>query len=122
VLIVIEDEESVRDIIETVLVREGYEVLLAVDGIVGEQLVAEHARRASLVVLDWNVPGRSGTELHAAIRRASPTLPILVTSGSTDGELTAVLEGDRYSVSLSKPWRIRALVSLVTQLLSGASG
>src|SRR5947208_10437819 len=75
-VLVIEDEPGIVDFLRRGLEAEGYAVESALDGLDGE-------RRAlgggfDVVVLDLMLPGRSGLEVLASLRRARPALPVIV--------------------------------------------
>lgn len=75
-ILVVEDETGIADFLARGLGAEGYEVTLAADGVSGERLALSPG--PDLVVLDRMLPGRDGIEVLAAIRRAKPTLPVIL--------------------------------------------
>jgi DNA-binding response OmpR family regulator len=75
-VLVIEDEPGILDFIARGLAEEGYAVLCALDGLEGERLAL--AENIDLVVLDLMLPGRSGWEILAAIKRQRPALPVVL--------------------------------------------
>jgi DNA-binding response OmpR family regulator len=81
-IVVVEDEEAIADFLVRGLEAEGFEVLLATDGNGGEQLALND--EVDLVVLDRMLPGRSGTEVLAAIRATKPTLPVIFLSAKAE--------------------------------------
>ena len=62
-LLLIDDEQTVRESIAQILVEEGYEVITAVDGLEGLRCYAEAEERPSLVILDLSRPGMSNIEV-----------------------------------------------------------
>lgn len=81
-IVVVEDEEAIADFLLRGLEGEGYEVLVAADGIAGERLALDED--ADLVVLDRMLPGRDGNEVLAAIRAARPSLPVIFLSARAE--------------------------------------
>lgn len=75
-ILVIEDSVDIAEAIESKLVRAGHHVTLAQDGISGEEL-AIHGE-FDVVVLDINLPARSGFEVMAHMRERSSPTPVLV--------------------------------------------
>ncbi len=75
-ILVVEDEAGIADFIARGLESEGHGVTLAADGVSGERLALDAA--VDLVVLDRMLPGRDGLEVLAAIRRAKPSLPVIM--------------------------------------------
>jgi putative two-component system response regulator len=86
VILVVEDDLSVRTLGTRLLEREGYHVIAVADGEAGYRAVAEHA--PDLVLLDVGLPKLDGFELTRALRRdpRTATLPILLVTGRTNSE------------------------------------
>ncbi len=116
-ILIVDDESAVADLIEAVLVDEGYTVAIARDGIQGILLARDW--KPDLVLMDVMLPGVDGT---TAIRRlkndpATADLPIVAMSaGRTirrqSNELTDA------DAALSKPFDIEALLAQIEFLLS----
>lgn len=75
-MLLVEDEPGIVDFVCRGLEGEGFFVVSATDGIEGERLAL--AESFDVVVLDLMLPGRDGTEILAALRRAKPNLPVIV--------------------------------------------
>lgn len=92
-LMVVDDEESIRDILADILSDEGYDVLEAEDGQVAMKLFEEHD--IALVLSDIRMPGMSGLELLEKVKELSPeTQVIIMTShASFDTALAAMRNG-----------------------------
>jgi PAS domain S-box-containing protein len=80
-LLVVDDEVSLRRLLETALTRKGYTVTSAGDGLEAIELVADPSRRFDLVLLDLNMPGATGIEVFKVLKAARPDIPVLVLSG-----------------------------------------
>jgi DNA-binding response OmpR family regulator len=108
---VVEDEPGIVDFVRRGLEAEGFHVEAALDGAEGERMV--FADSFDAVVLDLMLPGRPGLEILASVRRARPTLPVIVLSAL--GELEDRVGGlDAGAVDyLVKPF---SLVELVARL------
>jgi|SRR5664279_3124650 len=81
-ILVVEDETGIADFLSRGLEAEGYAVTVAGDGVSGEKLALSPG--TDLVVLDRMLPGRDGLEVLAAIRRAKPTLPVIMLTAKTE--------------------------------------
>lgn len=81
VVLVVDDEEAVRNLTRSVLERSGYEVLLAADGAGAIEVFRAHRDRIAVVLLDQTMPEMSGPEALAAIRAIAPQVPVWLTSG-----------------------------------------
>ncbi len=109
-ILIAEDEPAFRHLLEDVLIKWGYEVIVSCDGNEAWQLLhTEDAPR--LLVLDWKMPGLDGLEICRRIRkqRVGPyTYVILLTSQQRDADLVAGMEAgaDDY---ITKPLNINEL-------------
>jgi len=110
-VLVVEDEPGIVDFVRRGLEGEGFVVESALDGIEGERLAL--AGGFDAVVLDLMLPGRSGLEILASLRRASPSLPVIVLSAR--GEIEDRVVGlDAGAVDyLVKPFSMAELVARV---------
>ena len=85
VVLVVDDEESVRALARSVLERLGYRVLQAADGVQALDLVREMGAAIQLVILDQTMPRLSGSETLRQMRKIAPALPVVLTSGYEPG-------------------------------------
>src|SRR3954467_10117410 len=93
-ILIVDDEEVLRDVLETVLRREGFEVLLAASG--EEALnVLDGDENVDLVILDIMRPGISGIDTLRSIRVSTPSLPVIIITAfsSIDGAIQAMKHG-----------------------------
>ncbi|MBK8461913.1 MAG: response regulator transcription factor [Nigerium sp.] len=114
VVLIVEDEGSYRDALSFMLTREGFEVILASDGVEG---LAQFERfGADIVLLDLMMPGLSGTEVCRRLRQTS-TVPIIMVT-ARDAEIDKVvgleLGADDY---VTKPFSHRELVARIRAVL-----
>jgi DNA-binding NtrC family response regulator len=108
VVILVDDEETVRWVARRILETDGWEVLEAGDGQAALQLIGTHEGRLDLVVTDLNIPRVSGRELAEVLSVFRPGLPVL---GIT-GFLSAV-NHDRRLPILPKPFTAGSLLQAV---------
>jgi len=117
-ILVIDDDEELRDTIAVLLEREGFRPVLAADGQAG--LDAAFASQPSLILVDLRMPGLSGTDVCKRIRAAGLPVPIIVLSAVGD-ELDKVLlleiGADDYVV---KPFGTRELLARIRAVLRRA--
>ncbi|MGB4441407.1 MAG: response regulator transcription factor [Coriobacteriia bacterium] len=118
-ILVVDDEEPIRKIVEYALTEAGYEVHLAQDGEGAQFLIAEV--KPDLVVLDVMLPGKSGLDI-ARDLRATSGVPIIMLSARGD-EVDRILGlefgADDY---VTKPFSPRELVSRVKAILRRVDG
>ena len=79
-ILVVEDDESVRDLVTEILVREGYQTVAAGDG--SEALEKFALEEPDLLITDFFMPQMDGYELCRQVRQSS-SLPILLISGES---------------------------------------
>ena len=119
-ILIIEDDNSLRDMLATVLRAEGYTVAEAIDGRDG---VDKHREQpADLVLTDVIMPRMDGLETIGALRRATPDLAIVAMSGTTECGLylrMSELLGAHWT--LPKPFSRMALLEAVGKALAAAS-
>ena len=114
-----EDDWNIRSLVATVLKDAGFEVCEATDGESLMARFAELADRASLLVLDVNLPRRSGLDCLREIRAVAADTPAIVITGGA--ALMNADELDRYTVLLRKPFSMGELKQQAAKLVCGHS-
>ena len=115
-VLVVDDEEPVRQVMARILVDSGYLVATARHGREAASLLATPAGRVELVVSDVVMPVAGGGELREILARSQPRLPVIWISGYPRD---AVMEEDALGddqVFLQKPVSVEALLSAVARL------
>jgi len=114
-LLVVDDEQSMREFLEIFLRREGYAVSTASD--VDMAIAHLENDEIDLVITDMQMPGKTGLDLILAARNVSPeTLMIMVTAfGTTDSAISAMKEG-AYDY-LTKPFKVDELRIVIEKAL-----
>ena len=117
VILVVDDEESMRYFLRKALRREGYEVIEAEDG--PAAIEAAHSRAPDLALLDIRMPGMDGVALMRALRATHPRLPIVLMTayGSVENALQAMKQGA--SDYVTKPFRVDEIRTTVAKALGG---
>src|SRR5262245_28535633 len=85
-VLVIDDEQAVREVTQAMLAHAGFESLAAADGFDGIDLCRRHGAKIAIVLLDLAMPRMDGVETLAQLRRLRPDLPILFSSGLDEHE------------------------------------
>ena len=117
-LLVVDDEQVVRDLGKRSLERQGHEVLVAVDGPAAIEAIRSHGSRIELVILDSGLPGMSGAETLTHLRELKPGLDVLISSGYSQEEALRPFEGARISGFIQKPYLARDLARAVKTALA----
>jgi two-component system alkaline phosphatase synthesis response regulator PhoP len=113
-ILVIDDEQSILDLVAAYLRQDGYDVRTALDGLRGLQVARSF--QPDLIVLDVMLPGMDGLEVLAHLRRESDVYVILLTARSeeTDKIVGLSVGADDY---LTKPFSPRELVARIKAAL-----
>jgi two-component system cell cycle sensor histidine kinase/response regulator CckA len=116
-VLVVDDEVSIRNMSATMLSRQGYRVLTAGDGAEAIALFAPRSKEISLVITDLSMPNLDGAALAGVIRRINPEVKIIAVSGlaaSGQGETPTQNFTENF---LFKPFRREALLTMVDEVL-----
>jgi PAS domain S-box-containing protein len=121
-VLLVEDEDVLRELVAHVLADRGYAVRTARDGVEALALVAEQDLAPDLAVTDVIMPRLSGAELVARLRARRPGLPVLYISGYTADVLRGHTDLGPDDAFLAKPFTPDALLRKVREVLDGARG
>lgn len=120
-VLVVEDDPSVRGLLQTLLSAEGYDVATASDGLAG--LVKASSRRPSLILLDLMMPDLGGIRVLEELRGdpALSDVPVIVVTGKIDAVagLQEVLGEDSV---FAKPFGVAELLARVAEVTGGPEG
>ncbi|MCK9459778.1 MAG: response regulator [Proteobacteria bacterium] len=119
-ILLVDDEEMIRRSVKRALVRLGYEVVLAGNGLEALELIRSRRRELSLVILDLLMPVMGGEEAFHKIRALDPDLPILIASGYAEEEKVEALLAAGARGFVEKPFdlaRISEEVKLAARVL-----
>jgi PAS domain S-box-containing protein len=117
-ILVVDDEQPVRDLARKVLERYGYKVLLADGGPAAIHTFKRHPGDISLVILDASMPGMSGAETYPELRKVRPGVRILVSSGYSELETMKAFSGPRATGFIQKPYTSRGLAEKVRSAMA----
>jgi DNA-binding NtrC family response regulator len=114
-ILIVDDEEVLRDVLQAVLVREGFDVLLAASG--EEGLTVLDTEEVDLVILDMMLPGISGLETLRSIKDTHPSLGVIIITAysSIDGAIDAMKQGAFHYIP--KPFKNEEVVLTVRKAL-----
>jgi two-component system cell cycle sensor histidine kinase/response regulator CckA len=112
-----EDEETLRWTLKTTLTRMGFSVLEAKDGIEAMEVFRRHQDTVRLVLCDLTMPHMDGWETLAALRKLSPGIPIVLTSGYDEADVMADDRDEQPQAFLAKPYPLDALRRAIRRAL-----
>jgi CheY-like chemotaxis protein len=117
-VLVVEDDPSVRGLLQTLLVAEGYDVATASDGLAG--LVKASSHKPAVILLDLMMPDLGGIRVLEELR-ADPALehvPVIVVTGKVDAVPALAAELGEDSV-FAKPFGVAELLQRVAEVTGG---
>ncbi len=120
-VLLVEDEDGVRDLTQRVLERQGYMVFVARDGVEALALFEDHKGDIDVLVTDVVMPRLGGSELVSKVRAQQSDLPVLFMSGYARNAAIRGAPGDRRTRFLQKPFTVPAFQQAVAELLTHAS-
>jgi PAS domain S-box-containing protein len=115
-VLLVEDEQAVRELVRIILERAGYSVIEAATAEEGETLF-EAMGSLDLLLTDVVMPGRSGFELFHRLHEKLPSLRVLFISGYTDYAMFDSTITERNLAFLEKPFSAEGLVAKVREVL-----
>ena len=117
VILLVDDEPTVRAILRQGLEQAGFKVLEAADGVDGVAAFVRHRSAISLVLLDLTMPRMGGDLVFREIRKLAPALPVVLMSGYSEQEATSALASQGLAGFLPKPCSIRDVLEVVRRAL-----
>jgi PAS domain S-box-containing protein len=118
IILVVDDEEIVRSLAERILVRAGFKVLLATDGLNGVNIFRQHANDIRLVLLDLTMPRMNGDEAFGEIKKIRNDVHIVLSSGYDEEEASERFAGKGLSGFIQKPYYPRVLTKKLFEILN----
>jgi len=119
-IVLVEDEEHVRQMVSKMLSKSGYAVQEAVDGLDGLRKI--DAQKPDLIIADMMMPNLDGLVLVKALKahRDTKAVPVifLTAKGDTRSMIEGINVGAKYYVT--KPFQMEDLLSKVSKILGGA--
>ena len=117
-ILVVDDEENLRDVLVEVLKRDGHDVHGAGDGTDGLRRIQD--QRYDLVITDLRMPGLEGPALYEALRQQYPDDPprVIFMSANTGIEDYARFLADTGEPALEKPFNLADMRQVVQQVLA----
>ena len=115
-ILLVDDEEMLRQTLEEALQSLGYAVLIAEDGLQAIDIFHQHQTSISLVLSDIVMPNMNGHEAAQHIRKINPNIPYIFMSGYDPSQFSQKTEFDN-SILIKKPMRIHKLHHHIRQFL-----
>ncbi len=123
VIMVVDDEESIREFSKELLESYGYRVLLAEDGIQSIETYKKHKHEVSLVILDLMMPRMGGREAFQYLKKLNPKVKALLSTGFSQNAKGQEITEAGIAGFIQKPYHGKDLLHMVRQTLdNGANG
>ncbi|MFN8488151.1 MAG: response regulator [Caldilineaceae bacterium] len=116
-VLVIDDEPSIREAISDILATEGVQVCVAASGEAGIAAFRQQHHQIGLILLDMKMPGLSGIETFQALRAIDPSLKVILSSGYHETEMHRFLGETGIIAFLQKPYDFTLLRQSVQNAL-----
>ncbi|NPA25647.1 MAG: PAS domain S-box protein [Deltaproteobacteria bacterium] len=121
-VLIVDDEEMIREILSQMLESKGYEVVSAPDGKSAINLYQEALEKKQpfdLVIMDLTIPGgMGGLEASKEIRKIDPGARLVVSSGYSSDPVVANFREHGFCATLNKPFQFKELIEVVNQIIS----
>jgi len=116
-VLLVDDEEAIRQVGKELLELMGYRVLLARDGKEAVEVYKKNLNDIEIVLLDMVMPNMGGGETYDTMKKINPEIKVLLFSGySIDGEATEILERGCNGF-IQKPFRMKKLSQSIREIL-----
>jgi PAS domain S-box-containing protein len=116
-VLLVEDEESVRELVGVTLKARGYTVLEASDGLAGLKVAEAHLGTIDILITDVVMPGMSGRDLANRVLTLRPKIKILYLSGYTEDAIIHEGALEPGTAFLQKPFTLHGLARKVREIL-----
>ncbi len=118
-VLIAEDEDSIRHMARNFLEMFGFTVLEASNGKEALEIYQKNAAEITLVLTDMGMPVMDGYELFHKLKNLDPELPIIVSSGYGDAEVSERIGSDNIAGIISKPYNPGQLREVLKSLVRG---
>ncbi len=116
-ILVVEDEEMVRELVHRRLIALGYDTIEASDGEEGVAIYQDRHHEIDLVLLDFVMPRMNGVEAFRELTKIKPDVKVILSSGYTEDVVLEEFSGVRPAGILHKPYVIEELHSQLKRVL-----
>lgn len=115
-VLVIDDQEMVRRVTQSMLMRIGFNVVTARDGQEAIEIYKKNQKAIGLVLSDLSMPGMNGWETMAALKKIDPDVPIILASGYDESHVLNINHGESPHAFIKKPYTRKQLEETVSMI------
>ncbi len=120
-ILVVDDEESILEFVQTILEAEGYRVCTALSGEEALETMNREKMGIDCIILDLNMPGIGGKRCLEEIRKRDRRLPVVIASGCPAAPGLPKTKMAPSTVHLPKPYRADELLAVIRQMLNDSN-
>jgi PAS domain S-box-containing protein len=118
VILVVDDEDAIREITKNSLEAHGYNVLVASDGIEAIAMYTQHKNEISVVLVDMMMPSMDGPTAIRVLQKINPQVKVIAVSGLVSNHKMLELVGNSVKTFLPKPYTSNELLKNLQVVLS----
>ncbi|HPJ40894.1 MAG TPA: PAS domain S-box protein [Spirochaetota bacterium] len=119
-VLVADDESYIRTLTSRMLKTAGFDVLLAENGIDAIKIFSENINTIGCIILDLTMPEMDGHEALMELRKINNKLPIIISSGYSEVDITSQFEGENISGFLQKPYQFDELLMIIDRAVKNS--
>jgi len=116
-ILVIDDEEIIRNVARDILHELGYDTILASSGKEGVKIYADKKDFIDLVILDMIMPEMEGKETFKKLKEINPDVKILISSGYNQDSLPEQVMDSGEAGFIQKPYNINEIAEIIKEVL-----
>lgn len=116
-ILVVDDEEMVRDLCKSMVERFGYRVLTAADGVEAIAVFREHGQEISCVILDLTMPKKDGMATFDELLSIREDVKVIISSGYDEQDISQRFLGKGLAGIIKKPYQLESLGNELKKVL-----
>ena len=117
-ILVVDDEDSIREITKASLEKHGYNVLVARDGIEAIAMYTQHKDEISAVLIDMMMPSMDGPTAIRVLQKINPEVKIIGVSGLSSNHELLKIVGNNIKTFMSKPYTSNDLLKSLQTVIN----
>ena len=117
VILLVDDEATIRDIGKEMLEMLGFKIITAVDGYDAITIYQEQKEQIDFVLLDLTMPHMDGKETFYELRRLNPRVRVILSSGYAEQDITSQFAGQGLCGFIQKPYTLQILEDSMQKLV-----
>jgi len=121
-LLIVDDQDEVREVTCEILKPRGYTVLTADGGVAAIKTAGEYGGVIDLLISDMVMPGMGGREVASRLRTSRPALKVLYMSGYSENASSKADALEKWESYIEKPFGLKEMANKVRKVLDIGSG